>query len=139
MPIKAVIDTNVWVSALLNPGMARQIVHCLHTDGFQVVCADELLAELLRVLSRPRITAMVAKEDVGELLAMIQDKSCFVQLQNIPSVSRDPNDDMLLACALAAQADNLVTGDDDLQCLQNYQGIQIITPARFCEILGMHL
>ena len=68
MLIKAVIDTNVWISALLNPGTARQIVSYLYTGGFQLVCSGELLAELLRVLSRPKVSATFDQEDVDELL-----------------------------------------------------------------------
>jgi putative PIN family toxin of toxin-antitoxin system len=133
--IKAVIDTNVWISALLNPGTARQIVSYLYTGGFQLVCSGELLAELLRVLSRPKVSATFDQEDVDELLGLIQDKSFFVELQHIAAISRDPKDDMFLACAAASQSDYLVTGDNDLLTLKAHQSTKIVTPRQFLELL----
>lgn len=135
MPIKAVIDTNIWVSALLNPGTARQIVHYLQADGFQNVCSNELLAELFRVISRPKITATVSLDDIDELLTLIQDKALFIDLNSIPVVSRDPKDNIFLACAIDSKSEFLVSGDQDLLCLSEYKDTKIVTPAQFLEIL----
>lgn len=53
--------------------------------------------------------------------------------RHVPKVSRDPDDDQVLACALAAQADLIVSGDADLLDLKSFQGIPILTAARAVE------
>ena len=59
----------------------------------------------------------------------------LVRLDVIP-ISRDPKDDVFLACALASRSDFLITGDDDLLVLGEYYGTDIVTPSRFLEILA---
>jgi predicted nucleic acid-binding protein len=54
----------------------------------------------------------------------------------IEGVARDPEDDKLLACAVEGRADYLVSGDKDLLVLQEYAGVQVISPAQFVKILG---
>jgi uncharacterized protein len=52
-----------------------------------------------------------------------------------PQVSRDPNDDLIVATAIAAKADHLVTGDNDLLTLGEHQGVRIVTPRQFLDEL----
>lgn len=53
----------------------------------------------------------------------------------IPRICRDPKDDIVLACAIAAQADAIISGDKDLQVLKNYQGIPILNAATALQLL----
>lgn len=57
------------------------------------------------------------------------------QLQ-LPGVTRDPKDDAVVACAKEGQADYIVSGDQDLLVLDSYEGIQIVTPQQFVDILA---
>lgn len=59
MPVKAVIDNNVWVSGLLNPGTARQIVEALKVGLFTLVTCDEIMYELVQVLKRPKVAVKI--------------------------------------------------------------------------------
>jgi predicted nucleic acid-binding protein len=59
----------------------------------------------------------------------------FRDAPRVPVVTRDPSDDQVIACAVAAGADYLVTGDDDMLVLAEHQGIRIITPREFLDIL----
>ncbi len=59
-----------------------------------------------------------------------------VELTEIPAVARDPKDDKFLATAAVAGADYLVTEDDDLLVLGEYQGVKIVKAAAFLRILG---
>lgn len=54
----------------------------------------------------------------------------------VPSVTRDPSDDQVIACAVAAPADYLVTGDDDMLVIGEHDGIMIVTPRQFLDRLG---
>ncbi|MGD9684710.1 MAG: putative toxin-antitoxin system toxin component, PIN family [Candidatus Obscuribacterales bacterium] len=135
MPIRAVVDTNIWVSALLTPGKARQLLHYAIAERFELYSSVELLAEMIRTLNRPKITALVDEEDIDELISVIQDTSIVVDIRSIQPISRDPNDDVFLACALAARAEYLVSGDKDLLCLKEHGKTKIVSPAEFLAIL----
>lgn len=62
-------------------------------------------------------------------------RSCSRMLLNVPPVTRDPSDDQVIACAVAARAEYLVTGDDDMLVVAEYQGIRIISPRQFLDLL----
>ena len=132
---RVVIDTNTWISALLNPGVAREIVCGFEKDIFTLVCSDEILAELVRVLDRPHIASKISKERAQHLVSLVHKRAVFYQLHNIPAISRDSADDVFLACAMVSKSYYLVTGDNDLLCLCEYQGTKIITLAEFSRSL----
>jgi len=91
-----------------------------------------LLAELAEVLRRPHLAEPLAA--IGQPLAqVIADYVAAVELvvpTDVPRVSRDPDDDQILACALTAQANLIVSGDDDLLSLDDYEGIPILPAAQ---------
>lgn len=135
--LKVVIDANVWVSSLLADGNARRIRERFEAGQFQVCFAEELLAECRDVMARPKFRQQITPTQSARLLALIQHMAILVELPSaIPPVSRDPKDDPLLACVAAVHCDFLVTGDKDLLSLTEYEGAQIVSPARFLEILG---
>jgi putative PIN family toxin of toxin-antitoxin system len=129
---KVVIDANVWISALLDGKNALSIVDKLGHDQFQLMFAEPLIIELTDVLSRPKF-AKIRPGRSEQLIALIREKATLIALENIPKVSRDPKDDVYLACAVASQADFLVSGDDDLLTLKEHQGTKIVTPRQFLE------
>lgn len=133
--VKAVIDTNIWVSALLLGSNALAIVDALDANQFTLVLSNELLDELVRVIARPKLSAIIPNKRQERILTLIKEKAVFIKLADIRSVSRDPKDDMFLACALASNADYLVTGDEDLLCLKQHGVTEIISPASFLQIL----
>lgn len=82
-------------------------------------------------MRRPRVVKNIAG---GELTALkladgLAARLTFVEPEEILAIYRDPDDDIVLATALTAAADMIVTGDKDLLVLQNYEGIAIVTPA----------
>lgn len=91
-------------------------------DGgrLQLLCSEDLLAELADVLDRPRIQAFVSPEDALLLRQLYAQEATFFEPGANPKVCRDPQDDYLLALAEAARADYLVTRDEDLLVLGRY-------------------
>jgi putative PIN family toxin of toxin-antitoxin system len=88
--VKAVIDTNIWISALLNPaGAPREIAERFQADQFALVCSNELIAELAQVFVRPKFARNIHNDQAERLIAILQRKAVFIQLQDVPSVSRD--------------------------------------------------
>lgn len=124
-------DTNVLVSALVYGGGARMLLAESVYRGHALVVCDQILAELADVLERPHILQARKKRGLtylplDELLSSCQKA---VPARIDPPVCRDPDDDVILACAVAANADCIVTGDADLLVLGRFQGIEIVTVA----------
>ena len=102
----------------------------------QLYSSATLLAELADVLTRPSPTKQLAtigktaREVMADYLAVVE----IVAPATLSApVSRDPDDDQVLACALAAQADLIVSGDGDLLTLKSFQGVPIVTAAQAVE------
>jgi uncharacterized protein len=136
VPIRAVLDTNIWISALSSDGTARAIADALDADQFILISANELVGELVGVVQRPKFAETMATEHVQRIVSMVEEKAIFVHLGEIPAISRDPKDDMFLACAAESEADYLVTGDTKhLLPLREYGKTQIIAARQFLDIL----
>ena len=136
--IRAVVDTNLLVSYLLThrPPIATLIDHHLAEDDFVLVTAPELLAELDRVLTYPKLQRYYSKKERTRFVALVMALSEVVDLpESIPRICRDPDDDQVIACAVVGEADVIVSGDDDLLALERVGGIPILTAAQFLEML----
>lgn len=135
--MRAVIDTNVLISALIAPnGTPGRILR--HLEGLTVVSASKLRAELVRVLHYRHIAERYAIDEkvIGEFLALLDPATEIVSLdENIHIASRDPDDDKFLACAVAGRAAFVVSGDQHLLEIGAYKGIRILTPAEFLILL----
>ena len=98
-----------------------------------------LVEELVHVLSYPRITERLRldEEELAAILAALLSKAEVTSGQlSRPGVTRDPKDDSVVACAKEGEADYIVSGDRDLLVLGEYEGIQVITPRHFVEVLA---
>ena len=140
MPIRAVLDTNVLVSGLVaEQGPPRQILDAWLESLFTLVTSLYLVEELVHVLSYPRITERLRldEEALTAILAALLSKAEVTSGQlRLPGVTRDPKDDSVVACAKEGEEDYIVSGDQDLLVLGEYEGIQIITSRQFVEILA---
>jgi putative PIN family toxin of toxin-antitoxin system len=130
--VRIVLDTNVVISALLWRGAPHQLLQAIrHHPAAQLCSSPILLEELTDVLMRPaaskRLTA-IGKTSHAVLTDYLEAIELFDPVQ-LPPVSRDPDDDHVLACALAAHATCIVSGDRDLLTLDPFRDIRIL-PAR---------
>lgn len=138
---KAVVDTTVLVSALLNPhsgGASYDLLEQAAAGAFELVLSDEILAEAAEVLiSRRRLRQRFSysDEDVREYCRGLALLARVVERPPPVRVVRDPEDDMVLACALAATADFVVSRDDDLLSLGEFNGIRLVSPEAFLSLL----
>jgi putative PIN family toxin of toxin-antitoxin system len=136
--IRAILDTNLLVSYLLThrPPIATLIDNLLAKDEFAIVTAPELLAELDRVLTYPKLHRYYTDEERTRFVALVLALSEVVELpETIPRICRDPDDDQLIACAVVGEAGVIVSGDDDLLALERAGDIPILTAAQFLEML----
>jgi uncharacterized protein len=137
--MKAVLDSSVVVSAFLNPsGTPAVLLERARQGAFSLCVSDEILEETTRALNRPRLKEgySYATHEVEHFLALLIRCAEIVRdLPDVPAVSRDPKDDVIIAAALAATADYLVSGDDDLLSLGSHAGVSIVTPRQFLDLL----
>lgn len=135
--MRLVLDTNVALSALVWRGTPYRLLSAIRVqpETIQLFSSEALLVELAEVLNRPHLAKPLAA--IGRSAAIVlADYAAAVEIvvpAFVPKVARDPDDDQVLACALAAQADALVSGDDDLLSLGRFQGIPILTAAGAVE------
>jgi putative PIN family toxin of toxin-antitoxin system len=138
--IRAVLDINVLVSALLSPsGAPARILDLWRQEAFVVVTSEAMLATLERVLSR-RAFARKYGLTSGHTTALLRGLRRFTLVtageQEVSGVAPDAEDDAVLACAVEGEADYIVTGDKGLLALETYEGIPLLAPAAFVKTLA---
>lgn len=134
--IRAVLDTSVFVSSVIVPaGVPAQVIAAWRANRFVLVTSRRILAETRHTLDYPRIRRRYAFTDseVNRFLALLELESVVAKWE--PDVSeariRDPDDEMILSCALAGSASFLVSSDQDLRVVGEYRGVRIVTPRQF--------
>ena len=126
-----VSDTNVLVSAvLMENSVPATALHKAETQGI-VLYSYATLAELSRVLLRPKFSRYITPQDVDGLLARIHRTWEIVTITHQIRECRDPKDDMFLELGINGEAEILITGHKDLLTLAPYRELKIITPTAF--------
>lgn len=129
---RVVVDTNVLVSAALNPGGApRAVVETVGSVNERLLFCRETFDELQTRLLRPKFDRYARREDRALYLAWLETISGWVSIRGAALGCRDPDDDKLLETALMGEAGCLVTGDSDLLAMSPFRGISILQPADF--------
>jgi putative PIN family toxin of toxin-antitoxin system len=127
--VRLVLDTNTVVSALLWHGPPHQLFTRSRAFSLAFFSSPALLTKLEEVLAYPKLAKAVAASGLtpAQLLQRYLRLATVVQPTPIaPTVLADPDDDHVLACALAAKAELIVSGDRHLLGLHEYQGIPIL-------------
>lgn len=124
-----VIDTNVLVSAFLWQGKPGRLIEMAGEHEVRLLTSRALLDELAATLNKKKLAAAVAAtgSTAEQMLASYKRIATTVRARALDGrISRDADDDAVLACALAARAALVVTGDDDLPVLEDFMGIPIV-------------
>lgn len=144
MAVRAVIDTNIWVSALLNPfGFPARLRKLFEEGAFQLIISEPLIEECADVLSRPRIKERygITDGDIHELLLLIEERAEHVLLSGDVNICRDKNDDVVIETAIKGRAEYLVSRDDDIKfdkkvsSFLSQHGVSVISIARFLTLI----
>lgn len=136
-----VLDTNVVASALLWSGAPSQLLDAAQRGEVELFSSRALVAELAGILQRAKFAKAVAATGM-DVTGLVQAYLLLVTLrqpERVPVViAADPADDFVLGCAVAANADAIVSGDRHLHALGGaYQGIAIIRPAQAARMLAV--
>jgi putative PIN family toxin of toxin-antitoxin system len=136
--VRVVVDTNVLVRALMNPdGTWGDVVRRFRE--YTHVMSPSLLDELLTVVVQPRLKSRFGtlgqRQGVARALE-IAKRAEIVEPGETPRIVRDEDDDALFACAVAGSAEYIISQDEDVLAVGEYQGVKTIRAAAFLKLLG---
>ena len=137
--MRVVLDANVLVSATLSPrGTPAQILNTWRAEQFNLVISEAILAELDQVFRYPKIAKRLRWSE-EQLQAFLDNLAAIAILTpgalTLTVITDDPPDNRYLECAVEGAADYLVSGDRLLLNLKTYQGVPILTPRAFLDIV----
>jgi uncharacterized protein len=139
--MRNVLDTNIIVSSYLGPlGAPARIVAAIRLERFTWIYSEELYAEYRKALMYPNVRRRHGRTpaEIDSHLTDLRAFGVLVHPSAVPAVvAADPDDDMVLACALAGDADYIVSGDPHLIDLGEYRNISIVRPAAFLALLDL--
>lgn len=138
--MKAVLDCNVFLSALIHPGgPPARILTAMLRQEFELVLSPAIFAEYQRTVNYPKIRKrmLLSAQELRELEDDILVLAFWVEPVAIsrPLVVADPSDDAYLLAAAEGEADYVVSGDHHLLALRKYEGIPIVLPRDFLQTL----
>ena len=138
--MRLAIDTNVVVSGLLWMGNPGRLLEAAALGQITLYTSPALLAELATTLATPKLARPIIRSGLtlDDLLARYANVAIVVQPATVPRiVHNDPDDDQVIAAAVEARADLIVSGDEDLHDLGgSYNGIRIVTPAQAVQLIA---
>ena len=137
--IRAVLDTNVIISALLFSGPPSHLVSAWQSSRLRPVVSASILDEYIRVLAYPKFTLSDA-----EIRSLVEEEVLpFIETVKVPPliapIVRDPDDATFITCAVTAGVRWLVSGDDDLPSLHRVKSVEILSVTAFLQHLKRKL
>lgn len=136
---RVVLDSNMWVrGAISRAGSSGYIIQAWRKSRIEVVISNEILKETYEVLLRAHIQKKrkLIHEQKQRVITVMAKYGLLVRPTDlIDAVPDDPDDNVIISSAVASDADFIVSGDNHLLTLRQYQGIQIIGAPTFARIL----
>ncbi len=135
--MKVVLDTNILASGAISAhGTLSRIVDAWRSGKFRVIVSLPIVEELERTLQKPYFRRYLTDTQTSRFLQLLQRRAAVSPITVVVhGIATHPEDDVILATAVLAKADYLVTGDSKLQQVGTYQGVAILSPRRFLESL----
>lgn len=137
--MRLILDTNVVLSALLWGGTPYRLLQLAVEGEAQLFTSPVLAAELREILARPHLAAKLLEKGTtaDAVTALYLEFARALSPLTVPRVvPDDADDDHVVACAVAAKADIIVSGDKHLLKLHEYQGIRIVTVVQAVQLFG---
>lgn len=138
--VRAVLDANVYISAAVRAaGPPGQIIErFLRDSAFEIVMSQAIVDEVLRALAYPKVRKHIRRDLDAEL--WFEDIVVLARLvageYELRGVSKDPDDNKYIAAAVEGRAAFVVAGDRDLLGVKEHEGIRIVSPRTFLDLLG---
>ncbi|MDD5772087.1 MAG: putative toxin-antitoxin system toxin component, PIN family [bacterium] len=127
---KVVFDSNIFISSIVYGGKPRKVFELVIEGKIELYISKEILEEVEDVLQRPKFK--YPSQMIDLVITEIQNISKIViPRKKINYIKDDPEDNMILECAVGSKADYIVTGDEHLLNIKKYKNIQILNAADF--------
>jgi putative PIN family toxin of toxin-antitoxin system len=136
--MRVVLDTNILVSSTLGPmGRPAAIMKALQEGLYELVLSESIMDEYRDAMGGPDVRKRFRYTDfqIEEAVQGFRALSTVVEPDLSVRVAPDPDDDHIIGCAIAGEADYIVTGDNKLLTVGSYRGIQLLNPAAFLLLL----
>ncbi len=138
MPVKkenkVVIDTNIFISFLIGKRLKELKNHIVDFKLKLIIC-DQVINEIRIVTQRPKLKKYFPKQDIEDLIDLVQTIGDRYEITDELNICCDPKDNFLLELARAGKADYQVTGDSDLLLINKFKNTMIITYKDFEQIM----
>ncbi len=133
--MKAVLDTNIFISGIHWTGASGKVLYAWRSKRFELISSIPIIEEIIKILANFKIP--LAIEDIKEWEQIILKNSILVEpFEKLNAVKEDPSDDKFLEAGIAGNAEYIVTQDKHLLGLKEFQGVKIVKPERFLEIIN---
>jgi len=129
---KVVVDTNVFVSAALLNGKSTVLMEKWKEGKFILLFSPDIFDEYFEIIARPKFNQ--EEKDIRDFAELLTERGIAVEPQmRLNIVKEDPDDNRFLECAVAGEADFIVSGDSHLLNLREYKGIKILKIVQFLK------
>ena len=130
--VRAVLDTNVIISAIIFGGKPRQLIYTIHEGKFDAFTSKDIIDEVLEILEvkfeYPQNKLITVENELTSIIELVEPGL------KLSAIKDDTDDDKIIECAVAAEADYIVSGDKHLLSYGKYGNIEIIKAADFLEL-----
>ncbi len=136
--MRAVIDTNVLIAALLWRGPPHALLEYVRAGTVSLVSSPALLAEFADVMGRTKFDVILSRTSTSRERSLAEVRRLVEVIEPPPllrPMCRDPDDDKVLALAIAARVEVIVSGDKDLLSLGSFEGVPILAPTQALGLL----
>ena len=132
--MRAVLDTNVVMSAIFFGGVPFKVLNAWHNGEFELVVSEAVMAEYREIAARMKAKFPSIEPEIW--MRYIEDHASMVSAEPLATqVCEDADDDVFLACATATNAKIVCSGDKHLLACNGWNGIEVLTPRLFCNRL----
>jgi putative PIN family toxin of toxin-antitoxin system len=132
---KIILDTNLWISFLITKKLI-EIDNLIENKKITLIFSDELIAEFVEVVQRPKFEKYFSKEDIEKILNYFDQFGKLIKVKSDIQICRDEKDNFLLNLSVDSKADYLITGDSDLLVLEKIERTKIMNFTEFVKHLG---
>jgi len=135
--MNVVLDANIYVSAYLWGGKPDALLDRVAEELDTLFLSDDIIGELKYVFGKPKFD--LSKERIDAIITNIEQSGRNVAVSpqhRSPGASKDPKDDRYIECALAANADYIISGDNHLLEVKEYCGVKIVTVKEYLDIVN---
>ncbi len=133
--MRFVFDTSVIVRAVLAEASSSRRAFDHAADTGKILLSFPVLAELREVLGREKFRKYIREEEAKLFLAVFERVAEWVEVNVKITACRDASDDKFLELAVSGRATHIISGDNDLLTLNPFQGMLVVTPDRFLELV----